>query len=99
MVFNEDGEVFRKKGDYFKMDSIKTKEHVAGFKQSKKSIEAGRAEFVYVARDADMHIVFPIERLCEEKGVKIEYVNNMKELAKASGIDVPTAVVTIVKNV
>ena len=86
-----------KKGD-FKMEEIKTKEHVAGFKQSKKVLEAGKAELVYVARDADMHIVFPIERLCSENDVKIEYVNNMKELAKASGVEVPTAVVTIVKN-
>lgn len=80
------------------MESIKTKEHVAGFKQSKKAIEKGEAELVYVARDADMHIVYPIEKLCEDKNVTIEYVNNMKELAGASGIDVPTAVVTIVKN-
>lgn len=84
-------------GDFF-MDSMKNKEHVAGFKQSKKMIEAGRAELVLVARDADMHIVFPIERLCEEKGVSIEYVNNMKELAKAFSIDVPTAVAVIVKS-
>ena len=80
------------------MDSIKTKEHVAGFKQSKKAIEKGEADMVYVARDADMHIVYPIEKLCEENKVKVEYVNNMKELAKAVGIDVPTAVVTIVKD-
>ena len=97
MAFNENGEVFRKKGD-FKMESIKTKEHVAGFKQSKKMLEAEKAELVFVARDADMHIVYPIERLCEEKSVRIEYVNNMKELAKAVGVDVPTAVVTIVKS-
>lgn len=80
------------------MELIKTKNYVAGFKQSKKTIEQNMAELVYVARDADMHIVFPIERLCEEKGVSVEYVNNMKELAKAAGIDVPTAVVTIVKS-
>ena len=80
------------------MESLKTKDHVAGFKQSKKAIEKGEADLVYVARDADMHIVYPIERLCEENGVKIEYINNMKELAAAVGIDVPTAVVTIVKN-
>ena len=81
-----------------KMENIKTTEHVAGFKQSKKIVESGNASLVYVARDADMHIVYPIEKLCEEKDVPINYVNNMKELAKAAGIDVPTAVVTLVKN-
>ena len=91
-------EKFSEKRVTLLMESIKTKEHVAGFKQSKKMLEQGRAELVYVARDADMHIVYPIERLCEENGVKIEYVNNMKELAKAVRVDVPTAVVTIVKS-
>lgn len=80
------------------MESLKSKKCVAGFKQSKKKLEKGEADTVYVARDADMHIVYPIERLCKDSGVKIEYVNNMKELAAAAGVDVPTAVVTIVKD-
>lgn len=80
------------------MERIKTEDHVVGLKQSKKAIEAGLAKIVFVARDADMHVVFPIEKLCEEKCVEIVYVNNMKELAKACRVDVPTAVATIVKS-
>ena len=80
------------------MERIKTDDHVVGLKQSKKAIEAGMAKIVFIARDADMHVVFPLEKLCEEKGVEIVYVNNMKELAKACRVDVPTAVATIVKS-
>ena len=80
------------------MERIKTEDHVVGLKQSKKAIEAGMAKIVFVARDADMHVVFPLEKLCEERRVEIVYVNNMKELAKACRVDVPTAVATIVKS-
>ena len=77
------------------MERIKTSPHVVGLKQSKKAIDSGKAELVFVARDADAHVVFPLERLCNEKGVAVEYVNNMKELAKACHVEVPTAVATI----
>ena len=80
------------------MDNIKEKNYVAGFKQSRKAIEKGCAELVYIAKDADMHVACPIEHLCKEKTVEIEYVNSMKELAHGAGVEVPTAVVTIVKN-
>ncbi len=80
------------------MERIKTSAHVVGLKQTKKAIEAGRAELVFVARDADSHVVFPLERLCGEKNVAVVYVNNMKELGKACHVEVPTAVATIVKD-
>ncbi|MBQ9737835.1 MAG: ribosomal L7Ae/L30e/S12e/Gadd45 family protein [Clostridia bacterium] len=80
------------------MERIKKSPHVVGIKQTKKAVEAGRAELVFIARDADGHVVFPLEKLCGEKSVEVLYVNNMKELAKACHIEVPTAVATIVKD-
>ena len=77
------------------MERIKEGPHVVGLKQSKKAIESGKAKLVFVARDADSHVVFPLERLCEVKEVEVVYVNNMKELAKACRVEVPTAVATI----
>ena len=77
------------------MERIKESPHVVGLKQSKKAIESGEAKLVFVARDADSHVVFPLERLCEAKKVEVVYVNNMKELAKACHVEVPTAVATI----
>ncbi len=81
-----------------KMERIKSSAHVVGLKQTKKAVEAGNAEVVFIARDADGHVVFPLEKMCEGKAIEVVYVNNMKELAKAAHVDVPTAVVTIVKN-
>lgn len=80
------------------MERIKTSTHVVGLKQTKKALEAGLAELVFIARDADAHVVFPLEKLCEVKKTEVVYVDNMKELGKACHIDVPTAVATIVKS-
>ncbi len=80
------------------MERIKTSTHVVGLKQTKKAIEAGSANLVFIARDADLHVVFPLEKLCEGKNTEVVYVNNMKELAKACRVDVPTAVAAIVKD-
>ena len=77
------------------MERIKQNPHVVGLKQSKKAIESGRAQVVFIARDADSHVVFPLERLCETKKTEVVYVNNMKELAKACHVEVPTAIATI----
>jgi len=79
------------------MERLRTEEKVVGLKQSKKAISADKAKVVFVARDADMHVVFPLERLCEEKGIEIVYVNNMKELAKACHVEVETAVAVLLK--
>ncbi len=80
------------------MERLKEKPHVVGLKQTKKAIESGRAEIVFIARDADLHVVFPLEKSCEENSLTVVYVNNMKELARACRVDVPTAVATIVKD-
>ncbi|MBR5154926.1 MAG: ribosomal L7Ae/L30e/S12e/Gadd45 family protein [Clostridia bacterium] len=80
------------------MERIKTSTHVVGLKQTKKAIESNKAQLVFIAQDADSYVVFPLEKLCEEKSVEIVYVSSMKELGKACHIDVPTAVATIVKD-
>lgn len=77
------------------MESLDGHPHVVGLKQSRKAVSAGKAALAYIARDADMHVVFPFEKLCEEKNIKIVYVNNMKELAKACHVDVATAVAVL----
>ena len=80
------------------MDRLNTKEKVVGLKQSRRAVMSGRAKLVYIARDADMHVIFPFERICEEKGVEIVYVNNMKELAKACHVEVKTATAVLLND-
>ena len=80
------------------MERLRTSNKVVGLKQSKKAIESDLVALAYVARDADMHVVFPFEGLCKNKGIEIVYVNNMKELGKYCGVEVPTAVAVILND-
>ena len=77
------------------MERIKQNPHVVGLKQSKKAIESGKAELVFVAEDADDYVTEPVKKLCGEKNVEVVFASSMKELAKACRVEVPTAVATI----
>ncbi|GFR38857.1 ribosome-associated protein L7Ae-like [Insulibacter thermoxylanivorax] len=62
-----------------------------GTKQTLKMVELGKAEHVFVAEDADPRITSKVIQLCEKKDVPIIYVDSMRKLGKACGIDVGAA--------
>lgn len=62
-----------------------------GMKQTVRSIELGMAVEVYLAKDADQRMTSKVEDLCQSKKVLITYVNCMKSLGKACGIEVGAA--------
>lgn len=68
-----------------------------GTKQTKKAIEQGRVEEVFVADDADPQIILSLISLCKERGIAVVHVNSMKELGKACGIEVGAATAAILK--
>jgi large subunit ribosomal protein L7A len=70
---------------------------LVGVKQSRRAIKEGKAETVFIARDADSRLKGSIEELCEEKGIRIEYVPTMQELGDICGIEVGAAVATMLK--
>lgn len=67
------------------------KKKSVGSKQTRKAIEKGTALKVYIAKDAEAHVTTPIIELCNSRGVEIVYVNSMRELGKACGIQVGAA--------
>ncbi len=69
---------------------------VVGAKQVKRALESGRALAVFLASDADPGLTGPISDLCAEKGVTVETVSSMRELGKACGISVGSAVAATV---
>jgi large subunit ribosomal protein L7A len=79
------------------LDIIKNSKKTVGLKQSIKAIENGSAQIVYIAQDADEKIITNIKDLCAKGNVNVVYVENMKTLGKACGIDVDAAVVGILK--
>ncbi len=76
----------------------RAKELAIGINQTIKAIEHGIAGEVYVADDADKRLTNKIALLCKEKGVPVIYVDSMKRLGKACGIDVGAAAAAIKKS-
>jgi large subunit ribosomal protein L7A len=68
-----------------------------GTKQTRKAIEQGKVLEVFVADDADPHIIHPIISMCEERSVPVTRVDSMKKLGKACGIEVGAATAAILK--
>ncbi|AMA74457.1 MULTISPECIES: 50S ribosomal protein L7ae-like protein [Aneurinibacillus] len=66
---------------------------VIGTKQTTRAIEAGTVAEVIVARDADTRLTGKVISLCQDKGLPVHYVDSMRRLGKACGIDVGAAVV------
>lgn len=67
-----------------------------GIKQSLKAISNGSAKALFVAMDAEQHVVRSIVKLAEEKEVELVYIETMSELGQACGIDVGAATAVIV---
>jgi large subunit ribosomal protein L7A len=65
---------------------------IIGTKQTTKMVEQGKATEVFVAKDADPRITTKIVNLCKKMGIKVTYVDSMKQLGKVCGIEVGAAV-------
>ena len=69
-----------------------------GTKQATKLIEAGKAQEVFVAKDADPRVTSKVIALCKKMGIQVTYVDSMKQLGKACGIEVGAAIVAVVNE-
>ncbi|MDF2925342.1 MAG: ribosomal protein [Paenibacillaceae bacterium] len=69
-----------------------------GTKQAMKSVEAGVAVEVFIAKDADPRITGKMVNLCKKSGVPLTYVESMRQLGKTCGIEVGAAVAAVVNE-
>jgi len=69
-----------------------------GTKQATKAVETGVAAEVFVARDADPRITTKMVNLCKKMNVPVTYVDSMKLLGKACGIEVGAAIAAVVNE-
>jgi len=72
------------------------KQIVVGTKQTLKAIEQGKKIEVILANDADTRITNKVVHLCHKRNVPVMWVDAMKKLGKACGIEVGTAAVAII---
>ncbi|MDD3268053.1 MAG: ribosomal L7Ae/L30e/S12e/Gadd45 family protein [Syntrophomonadaceae bacterium] len=68
---------------------------VIGSKQVKKALAKGGVKKVYIAADAEHHIVEPLKKLCQQQQVEFIMAESMVELGRACGIDVGSATVAL----
>ncbi|OTA40436.1 MAG: 50S ribosomal protein L7Ae/L30e/S12e/Gadd45 [Symbiobacterium thermophilum] len=69
-----------------------------GTKQTVKAIAKGQARVVFVARDAEEHVIRGVLEAAREKGLEIEEVESMAVLGKACGIEVGAAAAAILEG-
>jgi large subunit ribosomal protein L7A len=69
-----------------------------GTKQATKVIELGQAREVFVAKDADPRVTGKVIALCKKMGVQVTYVDSMKLLGKACGIEVGAAIAAVLNE-
>jgi len=69
-----------------------------GLKQTQRALEKGLVQRVYVARDAEAHVLRPILDLCHDLQIQVIQVESMAELGRACGIEVGAAVAAITAN-
>ncbi len=76
----------------------KARKKVVGSKQTLKAVERNQAKVVYVARNADRHVMDPIIQACAGKSVPVIYAENMHMLGKVCGIEVGCAASAIIEE-
>jgi large subunit ribosomal protein L7A len=80
-------------------DKVKQSMNISiGMKQATKVVELGNAAEVFVAKDADPRLTIKMVNLCKKMGVQVTYVDSMKLLGKACGIEVGAAVAAVVNE-
>ena len=68
-----------------------------GLKQTLKVVQKGEAQVVFLARDVDDYVSKKVKEQCEKHNIPITFVDSMKELGEACGIEVGAATAAIIK--
>ncbi len=76
---------------------LQAKDVIIGTKQTLRALDEGIVSEVIVARDAEYRVISKVETLAKAKEIPLEYVDSMKKLGKACGIDVSAATVALRK--
>ena len=91
--YNDDGMAIEKK-----LALQGQKKLAVGAKQLRKALHNGKAEQVFLARNADPAITEPLVALSERYGVNVCWVSSMRELGNACGIEVGASAAAAVKD-
>ena len=79
------------------LDIKKTNKRCVGLRETEKAIESEKARKVFIARDAEDKVKKPVENKCENKEIKVEYVDTMQEIGEACDINRGASTAAILK--
>lgn len=79
------------------LSELKDKNKVVGSKQAKRFLIKDAISVLYVAKDAEKKITDELVQMANDKSVEVVFIDSMKELGEACGIDVSAATVAILK--
>ncbi len=69
-----------------------------GTKQTLKALERGVVKVVYLAKDAERHVIDPVLKICETKNIPIVWIDNMKLLGETCSIEAGCATASITEE-
>lgn len=81
-----------------RMHRLKDSSKVVGLKQTLRALEKGTATLVYVADDAQRHVVQKVVDSAGRHGVPVVHAKTMVELAEACNVEVKTATAALIAN-
>lgn len=79
------------------LSKLNANNKIVGAKQVKRALNSQEIEVVFIAKDAENKITDEIKEICIDKHIQVIYVDNMKKLGDACGIDVNAATAALVK--
>lgn len=71
---------------------------VAGYKQTIRSIENGKAKLVYIAKDADRRLIQKLKDVATNYNVKYQMVESMILLGQMAGLKIETSAACTLKE-
>lgn len=77
------------------LEELSSRDKVVGLKQAQRALHAGRAVYIFLARDADPRLTEPLLVRCREQEIPVETGCTMAQLGRAAGIQVGTAAVAL----
>ena len=71
--------------------SLANRKKVVGLKQTRRAVENGEAQCVYLGTDADPAVIGPLKDRCRQAGITVVEEATMAQLGRRCGISVGTA--------
>ena len=79
------------------LQELKTAKKVVGAKQLRKALKEQTVAHVFLAQDADPRLTGPIEELCRNEDIDVQWVPTMAQLGHACAIEVGAAMAGLLR--